>query len=93
MWFIMLLNSQEHKLYKLQYISLQEVKIVSFKQWFQSVAIESNLFKLYLKIFRPRSNCKPSKIQLVQVKKSSLFPDLQWPRVQISRQCVQHFIA
>ena len=35
--------SQGHNLYKLQNISLEEVKIVSFQQWFQSEAIESNL--------------------------------------------------
>ena len=43
--------SQGHNLYKLQYISLEEVKIVSFQQWFESEAIESNLFRLYLKLF------------------------------------------
>ena len=54
--------SQGHNLYKLQYISLGEVKIVSFQQGFQSEAIESNLFRLYLKLFTPRSNFSPSKI-------------------------------
>ena len=56
------LKSQGHNLYKLQYISLEEVKIVSFQQWFQSEAIESNLFRLYLKLFTPRSNFRTSKI-------------------------------
>ena len=55
-------NSQGHNLYKLQYISLEEVKIVSFQQWFQSEAIESNLSRLYLKLFTPRSNFSPSEI-------------------------------
>ena len=56
------LNSQGHNLYKLQYVSLEEVKIVSFQQCFQSEAIESNLFRLCLKLFTPRSNFSPSKI-------------------------------
>ena len=60
--FILCINSQGHNLYKLQYISLEEVKIVSFQQLFQSEAIESNLFRLYLKLFTPRSNFRTSKI-------------------------------
>ena len=55
-------NSQGHNLYKLQYISLEEVKIMSFQQWFQSEAIECNLFRLYLKFFTPRSSFSPSKL-------------------------------
>ena len=38
-------NSQGHNLYKLQYISLEEVKIVSFQLLFQSEAIKSNLLR------------------------------------------------
>ena len=56
------IKSQGHNLYKLQYISLEEVKIVSFQRLFQSEAIESNLFRLFLKLFKPRSNFSPSKI-------------------------------
>ena len=56
------LNSQGHNFYKLKYISLEEVKIVPFQQQFLSDATKCNLFKLYLKLFRPRSNCKPSTI-------------------------------
>ena len=59
---ISLVNSQGHNLYKLQYISLEEVKIVSFQQCFQSEAIESNLSRLYLKLFTQRSNFSPPKI-------------------------------
>ena len=47
-------------MYKLQYISLEEVKIVSFQQGFQSEAIESNLFRFYLKLFTPRSDIRTS---------------------------------
>ena len=56
------LISQGHNLYKLQYISLEEVKIVSFQQRFQSEPIESNLSRLYLKLYTPRSNFSTSKI-------------------------------
>ena len=61
--------SQGHNLFKLQYISLEEVKSVSFQPKFQSEAIESNLSRLYLKLFTPRLNFSPSKISLTQVKK------------------------
>ena len=60
--FSVIITSQGHNFYKLKYISLEEVKIVPFQHKFLSDATESNLFKLYLKLFRPRSNCKPSTI-------------------------------
>ena len=84
--------SQGHNQYKLRYISLEEVKIVSFQQWFQSEAIESNLFKLYLKLLRQGQILVRQKYNLFKLK-SNLFSDFQWPRVQISRRCVHTFIV
>ena len=48
--------SQEHNLCKLKYISLKEVKTLYFRYLFQSEATKSNFYRLYLKLFRPRSN-------------------------------------
>ena len=47
-------NSQELNLHKLKYISLEEVKSVHFQR-FQNEALESNLLRICLKLFRPRS--------------------------------------
>ena len=86
------MNSQGHNLNKLKYISLEGVKIVYFHQWFQSEATKSNFYRLYLKLFRPRSNLQAQKYNLFKLK-SSLFSDFQWPCVHISRRCVRNFIA
>ena len=69
-----LLISQGHNLCKLKYISLVEVTILYFQQWFQNEATESNLYRLYLKLFRPRSNIQAQEYNLFKFK-SSLFSD------------------
>ena len=48
-----------------------------FQQWLQSVATESNLFRLCLKLFRQGQNCQSYKYNRFTWK-SSLLCDLEW---------------
>ena len=68
--------SQGHNLCKLKYISLEEVKISYFQKRFQSEVTESNLYRLYMKLFRLRSNLPAQKYNLFKLK-SSLFSDFR----------------